>query len=357
VTEARLSEREGSSEERTSHPPGVSEARLSELVERAFDYRGYVTVLRRDGSELVGYLYDRGPAHVDLLDETATRRTRLSRGEIADIRFTGDDAVRKSQEIWERRKGSLEPRDAPAYGEWSGSRPVLLVVALDRELRHVARGLGFRLRGASARGLVSGVDVVALAVGLGGGAARAVSEEGPRLVVSCGFCGALDPRLRAGDLVLATSVRDEAQSTVAAPAALVAGARRALSGLRFFEGQVVCTTAVAGTPAEKRALAASGAVAVDMETHPVALAASKAGIPWLAVRAVVDRVDTMLPDFAREPRNGYVAPALRHALSRPEGALQIARLAMQARRAGRSLEEAVRRLAPLFAEASLEARP
>src|SRR4051812_33990008 len=192
-------------------PSGPS---LSELVERAFDYRGYVTVILRDGSEMPGYLYDRGPAHVDLFDETATRRMRLSRDEIVDIRFTGDDPVRKSQEIWERRKGSLEPRDSPAHGGWAGPRPVLLAVALEQELQHVARALGLRRHGASARGRLQGSDVVALAVGIGGGAGRAVLDEEPRLVVSCGFCGALDPRLQAGDLVLATAVRIEGSEAV-----------------------------------------------------------------------------------------------------------------------------------------------
>jgi adenosylhomocysteine nucleosidase len=325
---------------------GPSTPRLLELVERAFDYRGYVTVRRRDGSELVGYLYDRGPSHVDLLDETATRRTRLARDEIADIRFTGDDPVRRSQEIWERRKGSLEPRDTPAYGQWAGSRPVLLAVALEQELRHAARALGIRRQGASARGSFGGSDVVALAVGIGGGGARAISEEEPRLVVSCGFCGALDARLEVGDLVLAASVRGAGESAVEAPpAALLAAARRALSGLRFFEGEVLCTTSVAATPSEKRALGAGGALAVDMETHALALAASKAGIPWLSVRAVLDPLGAALPAFAREPRKGYLAPALRHALASPKGAIQIARLAANARRAGASLEEAVRRLA------------
>src|SRR5207302_6662052 len=100
-----------------------SDARLHDLIERAFDYRGYVTLHRRDGSQLVGYVYDRGPAHVDVLDESATRRTRLSRDEIADISFTGDDPVKKSQEIWERRKRKLEPRDTPAHGDWAGTQP------------------------------------------------------------------------------------------------------------------------------------------------------------------------------------------------------------------------------------------
>jgi len=320
---------------------------LSELVERAFDYRGYVTVRRADGSEIVGYLYDRGPAHVDLLDETATHRTRLSRDEIVDIRFTGDDPVRKSQEIWERRKGSLEPRDTPAYGQWAGSRPVLFSVALEHELAPVARALGLRRNGASARGRREGSGIVALAAGVGG--ARGVADEEPRLVVSCGFCGALDARLETGDVVVASAVRIEAGEVLHASPDLLAQARRALVGMRFYEGELLGRNAVAATPAEKRALASTGALALDMETHPLALAAGKAGIPWLSVRAVLDPLSFTLPAFAREPRKSYVAPALRHALSSPRGAIQIARLAAASRRARAALEDAIHRLGKVLA--------
>ena len=322
---------------------------LSELVERAFDYRGYVTVRRADGSEIVGYLYDRGPAHVDLLDETATQRTRLSREEIVDIRFTGDDPVRKSQEIWERRKGSLEPRDTPAYGEWAAARRVLVAVALEQELVHVARALGLRKNGASARGRHEGSEVVAVAAGIGDGTARTVADEEPRLVVSCGFCGALDPRLETGDVVIGSAVRTEAGEVLRASADLLEQARRALSELPFYEGELLDAKSVAATPAEKRARASTGALALDMETHPLALAASKAGIPWLAVRVVLDPLDQALPAFTREPRKSYVAPAIRHALSGPRGAVQIARLASASRRAGASLEDALRRLGKVLA--------
>ena len=34
----------------------MTDARLLELVEKAFDYRGYVTLRRTDGSELVGFV-------------------------------------------------------------------------------------------------------------------------------------------------------------------------------------------------------------------------------------------------------------------------------------------------------------
>ena len=43
--------------------PEVGDAvSLAEVIERAFDYRGDVTIVRRDGSEIVGYLFNREAA-------------------------------------------------------------------------------------------------------------------------------------------------------------------------------------------------------------------------------------------------------------------------------------------------------
>ena len=40
-------------------PPLASEAETREALEKAFDYRGDITVTRKDGSTVEGYLYDR----------------------------------------------------------------------------------------------------------------------------------------------------------------------------------------------------------------------------------------------------------------------------------------------------------
>src|SRR3989454_449851 len=210
----------------------MTDSRVAELVERAFDYRGYITLRRSDGSELVGFVYDRSTTHVELFDEAAAHRVRVPLTEVADIAFTGEDAARKSQQMWERRKGTLEPRDTSAWGEWRESGPILVLVALDGELRSVARAFGLSRRGNLARGRFSGTDVAALAVGVGGGARGAVIEEQPRLVVSCGFSGGLDPALAPGDLVLATAVRDETGDELVAPRSVRRQALRALHGLR-----------------------------------------------------------------------------------------------------------------------------
>ena len=110
-------------------------------------------------------------------DETATRRVRVSLTDVADIAFTGEDAARKAQGLWERRKGTLEPRQTSAWGEWRESGPVLLLVALDGELRSVASAFGLSPRGNLARGRFSGTEMFALAVGVGGGSRGAVVEK------------------------------------------------------------------------------------------------------------------------------------------------------------------------------------
>ena len=326
----------------------MTDARVAELVERAFDYRGYVTLRRSDGSELVGFVYDRNATHLELFDQEAAHRVRVPLGEIADIAFTGEDTARKSQELWERRKGKLEPRETSAWGEWRESGPLLLLVALEGELQSVARAFGLSRRGRFARGRFSGSEVVALAVGIGGGARSAVVEEQPRLVVSCGFSGGLDPKLVPGDLVVATAVREDIGEEVAAPPAVRRRALEALHGLRCFEGELVCTTSVAAREAEKLALARPGTLAVDMESFPVARAAAEAGTPWLAVRVIIDPLGSSLPSFAREPRASYLRPALKYALSGPRAAGDLLRLAWRARIAARSLEAALRRLAPML---------
>ncbi len=330
---------------------------LAEQIERAFDYRGYVTVSRHDGGQVVGYIYDRGPTYIEMFDETATRRIRLPVDEVAAVALTGDDTAARAQRMWEKRKGALEPTDASVWGSWEEERPILVVAALPQELRSVAAALDAKIQGTVARGRFADVRTVALTVGIGGGAAQIVAREKPRLVVSCGFSGALDPLLEVGDVVLATQVTDELGESIAAPAAVLAAARQALGDARFAEGEIFCSTEVAATPAEKQALAKPGRLAVDLESGPAARAAVRAGIPWLAVRVIIDPLDVALPAFTREARRSYLGPALLHALRGPRATVELARLGLRARAAGHALEAALRRLGPALGALASEAAP
>jgi hypothetical protein len=114
-------------------PQLATEADIRAVIEKAFDYRGDVTITRKnkddgknnDGSRITGYLFDRriGPtlenSVVRVMLATGERPT-VSYSEIAAIAFTGrDTAAGKSYEAWvkkyweKRAKGetniSIEP--------------------------------------------------------------------------------------------------------------------------------------------------------------------------------------------------------------------------------------------------------
>lgn len=91
---------------------------LEEVIEHAFDYRGNVTVVRRDGSELVGYLFNRDThapePFVQLIDEDGNAPIRLRYAEIASVRFTGKDTAEgNSWRAWIERKEREKAQPAP----------------------------------------------------------------------------------------------------------------------------------------------------------------------------------------------------------------------------------------------------
>jgi 4-hydroxy-3-methylbut-2-en-1-yl diphosphate reductase len=118
--------------------------------------------------------------------------------------------------------------------------------------------------------------------------AAAGLEGGTGPVIVAGVGGGLVPDLRAGDLVVASEVRDGAGPPVPSPSApLLAGALRRL-GLRARVGPVFSSRRLVDGPA-RRELGGSGALAVDMES--AALAVGVAGRPFAVVRSIVDTVE------------------------------------------------------------------
>ena len=109
----------------------------------------------------------------------------------------------------------------------------------------------------------------------------------PHLVISAGYAGALRPDLRVGDLILGENFSDPH---------LLAAARELLAGEVCHVGALTTQTAVAETAAAKSALhAATGALAVDMETAWIAAACARAGVPLLALRVISDAAGQSFP--------------------------------------------------------------
>lgn len=113
------------------------------------------------------------------------------------------------------------------------------------------------------------------------------------LVLSVGLCGGLRAGLAVGDLLVPAAVlgQDGRQwlcAELLGPAT----------------GLLVTTDRTVAGPAEKRALGLrTGADAVDMEAAAVAEVCHAAGVPFAAVKAVSDPVDTALP-----PELAHVCP-------------------------------------------------
>ena len=96
---------------------------IDRLVEHAFDYRGNVTVVKTDGSELVGYIFNRKPEApeplIQLFDEKGKGPFDVPYAEIRNIVFTGKDAAAgKSYEAWVKRREEERPRKTQPTSKW-----------------------------------------------------------------------------------------------------------------------------------------------------------------------------------------------------------------------------------------------
>ena len=91
-------------------PELATEEELRVAMEKAFDYRGDVTITRKDGSKIEGYLFDRRSAAtlkdsvVRLYPRNSNEKLAISYADIAALAFTGrDTAAGKSWEAWMKK--------------------------------------------------------------------------------------------------------------------------------------------------------------------------------------------------------------------------------------------------------------
>ncbi len=159
--------------------------------------------------------------------------------------------------------------------------PVGIVCALASEARHLRPS-------AATWVMTTGMGSSAASEG-----ARALIAAGAKALASWGMAGGLDPSLRAGAILLPTEV--------AGPDGRVhpcdAGWRERLSTqLGARSGRLVSAAKSVGSVEDKAELfRRTGAIAVDMESAAVAQIAEQHGLPFLAVRVVVDSAADVLP--------------------------------------------------------------
>jgi adenosylhomocysteine nucleosidase len=190
---------------------------------------------------------------------------------------------------------------------------------------------------------VSGMGPSAAAAG-----AQQLLEAGATALVSFGVAGGLDPTLEPGALVLPDEVisADGARRTTARGwrelvASAVANRYPASHGALLTCREPLCS------PADKaRAFRETGAVAVDMEGFAIAEIAANRGLPFLAVRSVLDAAaDTLPPTLlgAIDARGAASAGRILGALVRaPREWPDVLRLARCLRAAARPLVSVAR---------------
>jgi 4-hydroxy-3-methylbut-2-enyl diphosphate reductase len=108
----------------------------------------------------------------------------------------------------------------------------------------------------------------------------------PDAVVVAGVAGGLSEKLRAGDVVVASEVRDEHGRTLLRAAAPLVADLRA-QGLRVHHAPILSTDHIVNG-AERAELAATGALAVDMESSVLVRALRERNVALAVVRVIVD---------------------------------------------------------------------
>jgi nucleoside phosphorylase len=152
--------------------------------------------------------------------------------------------------------------------------PIIVCFALRQEAKGLAEGGGWRK-------LITGMGRRNAEASIRG----ALAATRPRLVITAGFAGGLNPALRFGTVLF-----DEDEATGLGSKLLKAGAVRA----RFH-----CADRVAATIAEKERLwKSTGADAVEMESQGIRAVCRENKISSATVRVISDAADEDLPmDF------------------------------------------------------------
>lgn len=91
-------------------PVLASDGEIREALEKAFDYRGDITITRKDGTTVEGYLFDRRTgsslenSSIRIITTAGQQRVAVAYADVAALAFTGrDTAAGKTFEAWVKK--------------------------------------------------------------------------------------------------------------------------------------------------------------------------------------------------------------------------------------------------------------
>lgn len=227
----------------------------------------------------------------------------------------------------------------------------LRVLGIVAALQSEAQSLTMVSTGADGLVRLDGTTLLKVA-GIGAKRALVASElliaEGATALLSWGSGGALHPKLSPGNLILPKSVIASQKDVFPTDAdwhnRLVA---RLKNRLEIHSEPLAQSPSVLASPVEKLNFSnQNAAIAVDMESGSVAEMASRANLPFMAIRAIADTADMAIPASALNAIDEYGRLRPMRLLSslarKPSDLVPLARLGRSFRAARTTLETVVR---------------
>ena len=176
-----------------------------------------------------------------------------------------------------------------------------------------------------------------------------IAEEFPTsLAILTGYAGSTSLEHGPGTLIAASEVRCEGKAPLTPNEEAAARAAKVTGAIR---GPLLTLERIITKGEEKAALAETGALAIDMETHAAAGAFEAAGVPWISLRVVLDTPAHSLEgvgDFTEEDggvKGGALAASL---LRRPALIGRLMKLGSAQSAARRALIPALEQLVLTF---------
>ncbi|NJD91695.1 MAG: hypothetical protein FIA91_09305 [Geobacter sp.] len=162
----------------------------------------------------------------------------------------------------------------------------------------------------------------------------------PDYVINGGFCGALTADLQVGDIVTANTIhildKGVPGQTITVGASLNDSALKGFAAADF-----ISADSILGKSEFLKSFPSLTTAVVDMESYAVAAVCKEYGIPFIAVRAVSDGLDTdpslLFRAVADQDFNIRLPAVISAVISRPSFLRQLFTLAKGARIAGKTL--------------------
>jgi len=175
-------------------------------------------------------------------------------------------------------------------------------------------------------------------------ATTAILHNKTDLIINSGFCGAITTDLHVGDIVAADVIRHLSHGAPGQTITLAANLNNSLlagyATAEFISADTICSKSEV-----LKSLPAVATAVVEMESFAVASICKEHGIPFLAVRAVSDALDTdpsqLFRSIADQNFNIRLPAIISAVIRRPSLIGQILTLAKGAKIAGKSLATAI----------------